>query len=388
MNRLTNRFTNRALLAFSRAAICVAVLAACVSVEAFQRGAAGRPKYDIRLEVFCEGALQPMAAQKWGAELNKRDANLQGVHIRSAAAAEELDIVNAGGNSWNVKGMLKRNDTLQMPGGQTFSTGQYRQIYPHLEETIDAMLAREEAAKVAAEFTAETGRPAPTEKLPFGLNARAYEAMFADLEKPVAFKTKGMQRGEFIRKITGEMAHTANVQDEFTRRLAEDTEDVLTEELSGLSRGTALAYALRYVGYCLVPGMASETPAAKPVYHFIPAKDSPDEIFPVGHDLQIRVTESFPVILERFNANVDGAEVNAVLNALCGRMDTVILYDYNNMARLGLSTDNVNVNMAPKKVSYNELLDTVLYQAKLQKQLRVDEAGKVFLWVTPMKKVN
>ncbi len=372
------------------------------SAEAFQRGAAGVPKYKIRLEIFSEGALQPAAAQTWGAELNKRDAGFQGVQIRGSGMQEELDAVNMGGNSWTVKGMLKRNDTVVMPGGRTFSVGQARGMYPYLEELIDAQVAQEEAAKVAA----QTGMPVPTQRLPFGLNARAYEEMFTALEAPVGFQTKNMPRAAFITRVLKALGGRVEMDENFRRTLEaeaaspakktagedadedENEDDLITEELSTLSRGTALAYALRYVGMCLVPGMESQLADAKLVYRLVPAKKNPPEIFPVGHDLQTPLVESFPFLLDRFEANVNGATVAAVLEAVEGRMKAPILYDYNNMARLGIETDQVRVKLKTQRMSYNELLDTVLYQAKLQKEVRVDEAGSVFVWVTVAKKMK
>lgn len=368
--------------------LCILTVAACLCppAEAFQRGAA-KPKYDIRLEIFCDGKLAPMAAQQWGEALNKRDANFQGVQIRGSGSQEELDVVNLGGKSWTARGMLDRNDKVQLPGGRTFTVGQTRQMYPYLEELIDAQLARQEVEKVAA----QAGMPVPAERLPFGLNALAYEDMFAALEKPVGFQTLNMRRTAFLSRVLKALGHRVELDAECRKTLAavpapDEEEDLITEELSTLSRGTALTYALRYVGMCLVPGVETDKPDAKLVFRVVPAKNNPPEIFPVGHDLQTPLVESFPVMLDVFVANVNGAAVSDVLAAVSGRIAAPILYDYNNMARFGIETSQVTVKFKPKRVSYNELLDAILDQADLQKEVRVDEAGNVFLWVTPVKK--
>lgn len=363
------------------------ILALSSSADAFQRAGA-RPKYDIQLEVFCDGKLDPMAAQQWGEALNRRDANFQGVQIRGSGMREELDVVNMGGKSWNVRGMLDRNDKIQLPGGQAFTVGQSRQMYPYLEGLIDAQLALQEAEKVAA----QAGMPVPAQRLPFGLNALAYEAMFAALEKPVGFKTRDMRRTVFLTRVLKALGHRVEMDAGFRKTLAApppadgDEDDLITEELSTLSRGTALAYTLRYLGMCLVPGVETDKPDAKLVFRIVPAKNNPPEIFPVGHDLQTPLVESFPVMLDEFTANVNGAAVSDVLAAVSGRLGAPILYDYNNMARHGIETGDVTVKLKPQKVSYNRLLDRVLDQADLQKEVRVDEAGTVFLWVTPVKK--
>lgn len=350
--------------------------------EAFQ--APGSPKYKIHLELFCDGALQPMSAQQWGAELNNRTLGFHGVEIRGGRASEELDVVNTAGNLWTARGMLTKNDTLLMPGGKTFTRVQLRQLPAYLEEIVEAQIAKKEAEKVAA----GNAGVFPPQRLPFGLKAAAYEEMFAELEQPTGFSTKNMARGEFLRRITASVKHKVVLDKELAAAIVADKEDVITEELQDVSRGTALAYGLRYVGLCLIPKMASEAADAKLVYHFVPTKEAPDEIFPVGHHLQEPERFSFPMILEQFNANVNGAGLDQVLAAVSGRLQAPILFDYNSMAREGIEIEEITVKYKPQQVSYNRLLDDTLAQAKLIKEVRVDEAGNVFIWVTTLKKVK
>ena len=43
-------------------------------------------KISIRLEIFCDGQLQPMEAQQWGRELS--GAGFQSVQVRAGAGAD------------------------------------------------------------------------------------------------------------------------------------------------------------------------------------------------------------------------------------------------------------------------------------------------------------
>ena len=46
----------------------------------------------------------------------------------------------------------------------------------------------------------------------------------------------------------------------------------------------------------------------------------------------------------------------------------------------------VKVSLPEAKTFYKKILDRVLGQAKLTMELRIDEAGKPFLWISTLKK--
>ncbi|MDO4551388.1 MAG: hypothetical protein Q4C96_09085 [Planctomycetia bacterium] len=351
----------------------------CSSVYAFQ--ALEKPKYKIRLEIFCDGKLQPMEAQQWGAALNQREIKLHGVQIRGSRLQEELDVLEIGGEHWSARGMLTPQNTLLMPGGKTFSQNQIGEIYPYLAEIIEMRHAEKEAQKITG------GASVPVGKIPFGLTADTYNEMYQELEQPVGFSTKNMRRSVFLQKMVKSLTHQVMVKKDLARQIVADKEDLITEELQNVSRGTALAYVLRYVGLYLVPGLASENRQVL-VYRFIPAAEAGEEIFPVGHTLHDQVSTVFPEIYETFRANVHGADLATILAAVEERLQVPFLYDYNSMVRFGIETAEITVKYKPRATSYSQLLNHVLSQGNLQKEIRVDEAGNVFLWITTQKKVN
>ncbi|MDO4574832.1 MAG: hypothetical protein Q4D98_06420 [Planctomycetia bacterium] len=322
-------------------------------------GFAEEAKKRIRLEIFCDGPLDPMAAQEWGAAL--QSCGFQSVQLRGGDASDVLDIQATVPGEYKVTGMLTRKNMLLLPGQASFSRGRIREIQPYLEEKIDALAqaAPPESPKP------ERSKPAP-------------DVFFAELSEPVGFATQGKARKLVLRDIVRLLPGKVRVPD--TIRDVLDSEDKVTEELESVSRGTALAYVLRYVGYCLVP----ETSPSGPTLRMVPAEKAGNaKILPIGWETSDEV-ESFH---EKFNANVNGAKVYTVLEALSKRLEVPFLYDYNALARHGIELTEVAVKQRPAKVSYRELLDLIAFQVSLRWELRVDDAGRPFVWFTTKKAI-
>ena len=56
----------------------------------------------------------------------------------------------------------------------------------------------------------------------------------------------------------------------------------------------------------------------------------------------------------------------------CGKLHDVDLHD--------------TVDLPPKKTFYKKILDLLLFQKKLVAEVRTDEAGSAFLWITSAKR--
>ena len=69
------------------------------------------------------------------------------------------------------------------------------------------------------------------------------------------------------------------------------------------------------------------------------------------------------------------------------RLKTPVLMDYNAMARHGIDPAKAMVSMLPGKNTYSSALRRLLFKAGLKFEVRVDEAGRPFLWITTVKPV-
>ncbi|MDO4630236.1 MAG: hypothetical protein Q4C70_13740 [Planctomycetia bacterium] len=341
----------------------------------------------IRLEIFCDGQLQPTAAHEWARELNS--LRFQSVQIRAGDSTDVLDIQPIGDRMYHVSGMLTRGNRILLPGDASFSLGQVRSIKPYLEELISA-LESDLAATQAAEEAERSGASAQSET--------AQDTLFTDLAEPVNFSTQGISRRKVLQKLSRQF--DSRVQFPKSIQTAFDEEDLVTEELNGIARGTALVYVLRYLGFCVVPVRAetsetseraragagtgtSDTSETGWILRVVAAdRVNAADILPVGYPAEKATPD---VLFERFQANVDGATAETVLNSLQKRLDIPFLYDYNSMAGRGIELNAVTVKQRAGKFSYKQLLDAVLYQAQLQREVRTDEAGRVFFWISTIR---
>lgn len=321
----------------------------------------GNSKISIRLEIFCDGQLQPMEAQQWGRELS--DAGFQSVQVRAGASADALDIQPLGAGLYSASGMLTRNNQLLVTGGRRFSLSESRQVKPYLEEKI---LEMEQAEAQEKEEKAAEG---------------TQDVLLRELSVPVGFRTKGMPRKLVLKQMLQSFRLPIRVPSGLKK--AFDEEDLVEEELKGVARGTALAYVLRYIGYCVQPENAEDGRLSLRIVS-APNADA-KKMIPIGYAAPRATVDE---LAESFEANVDGASAKRVLDSLQDRLDVPFLYDYNSMAGLGIEPGDVVIHQRPGKITYRRLLDAILFQAQLQRETRVDEAGNVFFWITTMKSAD
>jgi hypothetical protein len=64
-----------------------------------------------------------------------------------------------------------------------------------------------------------------------------------------------------------------------------------------------------------------------------------------------------------------------------------VLVDHNALARHGVDPSKVTVSHPPSRTTYSQVLPKILFQARLKSEVRVDEAGKPFLWVSTIKPI-
>jgi len=155
----------------------------------------------------------------------------------------------------------------------------------------------------------------------------------------------------------------------------------VAEELSGLSCGTALACLLRPAGLGLVPCARGRDDVE---YRVVAGKKGVD-VWPVGWPPEKPLPQLLPAMYESFNANIQDVPVTTVLEALGKRLKLPFLLDHNALARHGIEPDKKKVNAPQSRTTSNQLLRRTLSQAGLKSEVRLDEAGKPFLWVTTVK---
>jgi hypothetical protein len=164
----------------------------------------------------------------------------------------------------------------------------------------------------------------------------------------------------------------------------------IADELTGVSAGTGLAIVLRSAGLVLRP----EKPRGQPVAYRIAQADALaqstlgnlDDIaiknWPVGWEPQAPLGNIAPTLSEFLNAEIDGYTLEETLAAIGPRVKIPVLLDHAVLEAHGIDPAKIQVRLARTRTFYKRVLDRVLSQARLGSQVRVDEAGRPFLWIT------
>ena len=90
---------------------------------------------------------------------------------------------------------------------------------------------------------------------------------------------------------------------------------------------------------------------------------------------------------EFHNVNVSGVTATKLLEVVGKQINAPVLYDHNALARHGIEPDKATVSHPQQRTTYSVALRKMLGKVGLKFEVRVDEAGKPFLWVSTVKPV-
>ena len=306
-----------------------------------------------------------MSFQQWQQALAA--AGVQNFRLRGGQEGDKPSIEVGGTEQaplYKVNAVLVR-DELMVPGGR---------------------FRRSECKKLAAwlDDLAKRGLPEKREKVAaFGLTASQLQKVNADLAKAVGFSTKGMTRSEAVNKIAGQLGLSLKIEGELA-----DGDDKIEEELSAFSSGTALACILRPIGSCLVP---RESDGETLLSYAVDRKCNLDQApWPVGWPAEGQSAEGPAEIVrvpQRECLRRHGDQ------SLAGsRQATQSAGDLRSQ-RTGSAWHRARQGdrfLHPQQAARlaTASLRKMLGKIKLKFEVRVDEAGKAFLWISTVKPVR
>ncbi len=320
--------------------------------------AAGRAE----LQLVAEERVPLTAQQDWLRRLGQ--AGVTGLRIRVGRLGDKAGIEVRGTEDrpiYMVTGLLTASGEIRLPG-QRFS--------PH------------EAARLARwlDDLARNGLPQQREeKSAFGLDRQVFEQVLMDLAQPVGFSTADATRRQAIEKIGRQLVLPLRIDQSQLKAMGDD--DKLTDELLGVSSGTALAYLLRPTGLSMVPRESG----GRAVYTVIEARAN-EKVWPVGWPPEKPRREALPALFEFLTVNIQGVSVAQAVDAVAKRMKVPVLVDHAALARHEIDPAKIPASLPRARLTYSILLRKVLFQAMLKSEVRVDESGDPLLWITTIKK--
>ena len=317
----------------------------------------------VDVELVAPRGLQVTAPQAWLQLLGKME--LGQVRIRSTSRPTDPQpqpsIKNRGTEQrprYHVLGLLTADGKLIFPGG-TFKRNDHGKLNDYFQRL---------AADGPEGVTAPRGN--------FGLTERQFDTVHDVLATKVHFSTHGKTVQQFVDQLAGELSLPL-VPDRDTLRLLRGAEPV-TNEVEGLSAGTALAALLGNCGLALCP---EKQRGQSPRLQIVRAQKDL-EVWPVGWKIQERPRELAPVLFEFLNVEISGYSLAEALAAVGPRLGIPLLIDQAALERHAIDPTQIKIELPRTRTYYKRVLDRILSQARLKGELRGDEAGNVFYWVT------
>lgn len=313
----------------------------------------------VQLELVGAGQSSALSFQEWSQTLGK--AGIRNVRIRSGGENDRpsIDVQGTAENPlYLVVGVINSRNEIEVPG---------------------ARFRRTEVAKLSQwlKDLAERGPTTGKEpKVPFGLSVAEFNRVAKELAAPVGFATQGTTCKNAVEKIAGQFQVPLKLDADAARGLADVK---LEDEFTDLSAGVALACMLRAAGYGFVP----RKDGGQLVYAVV--KEAGREVWPIGRTTDKPDNEAVPALYEFRNVNIQNVSAAKAIDAIGRRLKTPIVFDRAALALHHIDPAKVSVSVPGKRTTYSIALKRLLFQARLKYEVRYDEAGKPFVWITTIK---
>jgi hypothetical protein len=328
------------------------------------REKSSKTSLDVQLLVGNEGV--GLQAQRWLRVFEKLEIPLT---VRSGDIAEKLSITEQSlGNGIRrvqLVGLLDRTGRL------VFS---------------DRSFTEADADKLAVWLTElrEFGaQGSPTGKPVWGLSSDQFERLFRSLTPPVREELQGQPLAEAIAAFDLPRDFPLNFSDAAAARIeAAGATAKVRHSFKGIANGTALAALLNEWGLGFRP-QRSKTGALQ--LTIVTLQEATD-VWPVGWPLTKKGAETAPVMFKLLPIELDEIELEAVLESVADVAKIPVLLDHHGLQAQRIDPAKAKVSHPRRHVSYNTMLKTVTGMARLQHDIRIDEAGRPLVWVSPIKK--
>lgn len=310
----------------------------------------------IDVEVSTGKNVPLTAPQQWARLLGEMD--LGRVRLRGGFADEKPKVTKEDGTGgrFKVLALLNHSGELVLPD-RHFRLSDRQALRDYFQT-----LARNES------FGEELGA--------FGLTKKQFHRVWTDLSRPVGFSTPGKTPAEVLSLLENKFTVPVTRDTAVSRKL--QAAKPLDVELRDMTAGTALAYALRTAGLVLRP----EKPTGELLQLVIERSRPGVDSWPVGWKPEGSPRVAAPKMFAFLTIEVDGYTLAKALEAIEPRLGVAILYDQRILVARDIHPDEIQVKLPAGKTYLKRAVDRLLSQARLAGELRVDEGGRPFYWIT------
>jgi len=223
---------------------------------------------------------------------------------------------------------------------------------------------------------------APEGQIVWGLQPEQFASVYESLAVPVAFATAGEAVVDLLPKFRLSPKHPLRQTAEASQRLQELGRDAkCSQECRGLSQGTGLALALAEHGLGFRPRRNPD--GSIDLALFIPGEGP--QAWPVGWPRPRPPAEIAPTLFQFRDIHFAEIEVDAALAAGAEISRVPVLLDTSalRLGQIDLATKGVDFPL--KRTTWAQAYDRILGKAGCKYEMLIDEAGRPFVWVTPLQ---
>jgi len=313
----------------------------------------------VEIEVATAPGLPITAPQRWARLLGQLDFSR--VRLRGLRPGDQPHLgadQTASGQHYHLLAILNQREQLLLPGA-TFG----RRDLPRFRAYLQRL--REDGLE---NFGAQRGR--------FGLTAGQLQTVLDNLAGTVQFSTHGKTTREILDQLARQL--------QLPLKLAPAARAILARgepaqiELRGTTAGTSLALLLREQGLALTP----QKIRGQPLQLGVAPIQSDRSSWPVGWESPTAPRRLLPALYKRRPIEIEGYTLAEALEALQPRIGVPVRWDRWILSRRQIFPGTVQVTLPRTKTYLKGALDRLLSQARLASELRVDEGGHAFFWIT------
>ncbi len=310
-----------------------------------------------------------LKAQEWQQVFQKIGCSLR---VRSGLPTDKIEIRERKVSrirEVTVIGTLERNGGLVFKG-RKFGTDQVRE----LEEWI------QELKTYGAQGSPE-GKPL------WGLTKEQFQELYEKLSTVETERTAGISLKQAITKLAPRDAYPVNERAAARERLTSSAvERPVSQDLKGFSRGTALAAILAEYGLGFRP---QRTPEGK-LEIAIESLDKTTDCWPVGWDLptEVKPGDLAPTLFQLVSVEFPERSLSEALKSVSEQTNVPIILDDWRIANKGIKLDEIRVKHSLKQTSFNLVIKRITTPNRLLPKIRIDEAGRPFVWIAPLEPVR
>lgn len=320
----------------------------------------------VEFEILMPKIGNPLLAQQWGPVFEQIGV---GVRFRERILDDKPSVEERSRGTYRmvtVVGEMDRDGTLHFPN-RSFRRDQSQRL-----------------AEWVRELQTYGAQGSPDGQPLWGLSQRQFDALFAALGRPVTADVQGLGLREAIQNL--------GLPNEYPFRLHRSAEDLLSSsaadhavrnDVTGLSCGTSLAIVLADFGLGFRP---LRTPAGSIELVAEPLQGL-SHPWPVGWPVDPKRprNETAPALFAKVEAGFNEVPLADVLAAIANASQTPVILDYEACARHKVDPTTVNVSYPQKQTAWILILRTVTAQARLTREIMLDEAGNAFVHVFPFE---